>query len=136
VQVHLADGAAGVAGRALEEAEGRGLEREARDRQAPDERHGRADRVHAQRSRAGGGVGVAQQVGGEALVGFEHGDHLPDARLVAAGQLAHAAHRGAEHGQASEVLDGAKQARVRLDVIGGVGRHVSSIAGSARGPRT
>jgi hypothetical protein len=66
----------------------------------------------------------------------EHGDHLPDARLVAAGELADTAHGGTQHVQPAEMLDGAKQARVRLGVIGGAGRHVSSIAGSASAPGT
>ena len=73
--------------------------------------------------RAGGGVGVAQQVGGQALVGLERRDHVADAGVLALGDRLDAAHRGAEHGQPAELLDGVGEPMLgaRCTVAGAVG---------------
>jgi hypothetical protein len=114
VQVQVADRAATVARGALEEAVRGSLERELGDRLAAHERDGGADAASAQRTRAGGGVRVAQQVGGEALVGLERGDHVADARVLALGDHLDPADRGAEHGQPPEALHGALETLIRL----------------------
>ena len=93
VQVQVADRAAAVAGGALKEAVGGGLEGELRDRLPADEGDRGADAARPERPRAGGRVGVAQQVGGEALVGLERGDHVADSGVFALGDQLHAPHR-------------------------------------------
>ena len=113
VQVQVADRAAAVAGRALEEAVGGGLDRELGDRLAAHERDGGADAAGAQRPRAGGRVGVAQQVGGQALVGLQRGDHVADPGVLALGDRLDAADRRAEHGQPAEALDGVREPLLR-----------------------
>ena len=110
VQVQVADRAAAVAGGAREEAVGGGLDGELGDRLAADERDRGTDAAGAQRARAGGGVGVAQQVGGQALIGLEGGDHVANAGILALGDRLDAAHRRAEHGEPAELFDGVGKA--------------------------
>jgi hypothetical protein len=113
VQVQMPDRAPAVAGGALEEAERGRLDRELRDRLAADEGHRGADAAGAQRPGAGGGVRVAQQVRGEALIGLQRRDHVADAGVLALGDRLHAADRGAQYGQPPELGDRGQQALLR-----------------------
>ena len=68
VDVQLAAREMRAAGEALQEAVGLGLQREPDERAAAGQRDRLADRTRADRAGVGGGVRVAQQVGGERLV--------------------------------------------------------------------
>ena len=76
VDVQLAAREVRAAGEALEEAVGRGLQRDPHERAAAEQRDGLADRARADRARVGRRVRVAQEVGGERLVGLDHRDEV------------------------------------------------------------
>ena len=106
--VHVQQPARRAAGarRELEEAADRGLEGEAPDADAPDEGDGLADGLGADGARARGGVGEAQDVGGEPGVGLERGDELVGVGLGVAGELADAPQGAVEHRQLADAPDG------------------------------
>ena len=105
VQVQVADRAATVAGRAWKKRNVAASIASWAIALAADERDGGADAAGAQGARAGRRVGVAQEVGGQALVGLERRDHVADAGVLALGDGLNAAHRGAEDGQPTELFD-------------------------------
>ena len=109
--VHVQQPARGAAGarRELEEAADGGLEREAPDADAADEGDGLADGLRADGARARGGVGEAQDVGGEPGIGLERGDELVGVGLGVAGELADASQGAIEHRQLADALDGVLQ---------------------------
>ena len=76
VDVQLAAAQVRAAREALEEAVGGGLQRDPDERPATEQRDRLADRARADRAGVGGGVRVAQQVGGERLVGLDHRDEV------------------------------------------------------------
>ena len=117
-----ARGAAGARGQ-LEEAADGGLEREAPDAHAADEVDGLADGLGADGARARGGVGEAQDVGGESGIGLERGDELAGVGLGVAGELADASQRAIEHRQLADALDGVLQLRVDGRGMSGRGEH-------------
>ena len=103
---------------------------------AADEGDGLADGLGADGARARGGVGEAQDVGGEPGVGLERGDELVGVGLGVAGELADAPQGAIEDRQLADAPDGVLQARV--DAMGNVGaRGASSCTGSsAEAPRS
>ena len=117
-----ARGAAGARGE-LEEAADGGLEREAPDAHAADEGDGLADGLRADGARARGGVGEAQDVGGEPGVGLERGDELVGVGLGVAGELADAPQGAIEHRQLADALDGVLQLGVDARGMSGRGVH-------------
>ena len=106
--VHVQEPARRAAGARseLEEAAHGGLEGEAPDADAADERDGLADGLGADRTRAGGGVGEAQDVGGEPGIGLERGDQLVGVGLGVGGELADAPQGAVEHRQLADAADG------------------------------
>jgi hypothetical protein len=113
VQVHLPAHDRAVAGHRLQEAVGAGLQRDLADAQPADHDHGLADALRLQRARGGGGVDVAQQVGGERAVRLDRGDDVPGRRLRIVGQRDHARNRAGEDGERPEPSDGGLDARTR-----------------------
>ena len=120
--MHLAADGAAVAGGALEEAVGGGLQRQAAQRAAADEHDGLADRLGPDRPCQRRGVRVAQQVGREGGVELERGDELGggDVRVVA--QLEDAQDRPVQDGELCERVDRLEQALLDVGVEGGSAR--------------
>ena len=132
--VHVQQPARRTAGarRELEEAADGRLEGEAPDADAADERDGLAHGLGADGARARGGVGEAQDVGGEPGVGLDRGDELVGVGLGVAGELADAAQGTIEDRQLADAPDGVLQLGVdRWGVFGRRGHRPSPIVGSS-----
>ena len=120
------------AGRELEEAADGGFEGQTPDADAADEGDGLAHGLSAHGARARGGVGEAQDVGGEPGVGLDRGDELVGVGLGIARQVADAAQGTIEHRQLADAPDGVLQ--LGVDRWGVFGRRVhrpSPIFGSS-----
>ena len=119
VHVQLPARRAAGARRQLEEAADRRLEGEAPDADAPDERDGLAYGLGAHGPRARGGVGEAQDVGGEPGVGLERCDELVGVGLGVSGELTHAPQGTVEDRQLADAPDRVLKASVdRWGVLG------------------
>src|SRR5262249_32255320 len=94
----------------LEEAAHGGLDGQAPGAHAPDEVDGLAQRLRADRARAGRGVGEAQDVGGEAGVGLQRGDELVGVGLGVRGEVADAGQGTVQHRELADPRDRILQA--------------------------
>jgi hypothetical protein len=114
VHVQVAAGDASVAA-PFEEAEGRGLDRQAPQADAADEHHGLADALGADRVGLGRRVGEAQQVRTEALVALERLDQVRCRGVLVVAQR-------------DDVLDG----RVEDREVGERGDRAGAVLGAVR----
>ena len=127
VDVQLAAAEVRAAREALQEAVGLGLERDPDERAAAEQRDRLADRARADRARVGGRVRVAQQVGGERLVGLDHRDEVGRRAVRVVGERADARDRPAQHGQRTDAPEGVVDAGVGLVETG----HPRTVIGAA-----
>ena len=114
--MHLPEGGLAVAGRLLEEPGHRRLERDARDRLTADHRDRLADGARAHRPRGVGGVGEAQQVGGEVRIALERQHELVRGGVGVVGQRLDVLDAAIEHRQIAELDDRRVELRLYLGV--------------------
>ena len=107
VQVQLAARGAAVALGALQEAEGRGLQREAAQRAAADEHHGLADRLGPDRMRARRRVREAQEVRGEGRVLLQGVDQVGRRGVLVIAERDDPEHRGVQDRELGQFVNGA-----------------------------
>jgi hypothetical protein len=98
--------------RELEEPADGGLEGETPDVDAADEGDGLAHGLRADGARARGGVGEAQDVGGEPGIGLDRGDELVGVGLGVAGEVSDASQGAVEDRQLADAPDGVLQGGV------------------------